>query len=214
MPDFRHVDTFLFDLDYTLYPRETRLIEQIWNMYKSMVQRHTGFAPAKVDDLLEAYEAVPGTDVILAVERDYGLPRTDFWDAFHKIDLSPLTPCLHTFEGLGRLKGRKVIFTNATSAHAERVLEHLGLVPHFDTISGVTERADRIKPNPDIYTEMVHELGLTPAKTAMIEDTSINLKPAHALAMTTVLIHPQNPGHDWVHHWHPTLLDWLEKVRQ
>jgi putative hydrolase of the HAD superfamily len=60
----------------------------------------------------------------------------------------------------------------------------------FETFDAVIEssRVGLRKPDPAIYELACTELGVDPARTAMLDDLGINLKPARALGMHTIKV--------------------------
>jgi putative hydrolase of the HAD superfamily len=58
------------------------------------------------------------------------------------------------------------------------------------------------KPSPGTFKRMSAHHGLAPQATAFFEDSARNLKPAHDLGMTTVLVAPKalETEHAFVHH--------------
>jgi putative hydrolase of the HAD superfamily len=80
------------------------------------------------------------------------------------------------------------VFTNGSEWHAERVLERLGIADLFDEVFH-TEAAGLIsKPDPRAFDALIRAHQVTPATTAFFEDRAVNLAPAAALGMTTVLV--------------------------
>ena len=78
---------------------------------------------------------------------EYGIDPYDFLDFAHDIDHSAieLNPLLgHAIE---RLPGRKLILTNGSKRHAERVAQKLGIYDHFEDVFDIAA-ADFV-PKPD-----------------------------------------------------------------
>jgi putative hydrolase of the HAD superfamily len=119
---------------------------------------------------------------------DYGMAPTRFLEYVHEIDLSSVSPDPELTAALTALPGRKLVFTNGTVAHAERVLARLGLGEHFCGIHDIVSCNYVPKPDPSGYRSLIERHGIAPARTAMVEDMAKNLAPAAALGMTTVWV--------------------------
>ena len=91
-------------------------------------------------------------------------------------------------EALHALPGRKLIFTNGTVAHAEKVLARLGITHHFGDIFDIVHSDFIPKPEMQPYREIRGTTGVRPKTSAMFEDIARNLEAPHALGMTTVLV--------------------------
>ena len=88
-----------------------------------------------------------------------------------------------------RLPGRKLIFTNGSRAHAERVAGKLGVLHCFEGIFDIC-RLPTTCPSPtaSCYDHFCRAHGVDAAASAMFEDMPHNLEAPHALGMTTVLV--------------------------
>jgi putative hydrolase of the HAD superfamily len=130
---------------------------------------------------------------------DYGLAPERFLDYVHDIDLSAVEEDVELGEAIANLPGRKLIFTNGTKAHAERVLGKLGLGAHFAAIHDIVACDYAPKPDPAAYAAFVTKYEIDPKRAVMIEDMARNLPPAAALGMTTIWVkggpHSDDDGH-------------------
>lgn len=141
-----------------------------------------------------------------------------FLECVHDIDLSVLPPSPELGAALARLPGRKIIHTNASIRHAERVTERLGVAHHFDSVFGIVEANYQPKPEPVAYDMVVQRFDLDPRTTVMVEDMARNLAPAARLGMTTVWVRTDtaygNEGADeaCIDHETDDLAAWLQGV--
>jgi putative hydrolase of the HAD superfamily len=72
------------------------------------------------------------------------------------------------------------------SGPQDDVIPH-ALKSHFDVF--IESRVVRLrKPDPQIYRLACHELGVSPERTAFLDDIGGNLKPARALGMATIKV--------------------------
>ena len=87
------------------------------------------------------------------------------------------------------LEGKKIIFTNATSKHAKKILKILELEDDFDQIIDIKDLEYIPKPDKRSYKKLLECLNLNKEnlnKTIFFEDTVKNLIPAKELGITTV----------------------------
>jgi putative hydrolase of the HAD superfamily len=181
----REIETWIFDLDNTLYPATS-------TVYPAVEERMNAFIVAalkvELDEavaLRKRFFAAHGT-TLRGLMNEYGLPPKPFLDYVHELDLSNLARDERLGAALAALPGRKIIFTNATQRHAERVLEQLGLARHFAAIHDIEACAYVPKPDPSGYRALLARHAVAAERAAMIEDIASNLAPAAALGMTTI----------------------------
>jgi putative hydrolase of the HAD superfamily len=124
----------------------------------------------------------------------HGMEPGPFLDYVHDIDLSPVSPDPALDAALTRLKGRKIVFTNGPTDHAERVMDRLAVRRHFEAVFDIVEADYVPKPEPRAYETLVHRYGLNPRATVMVEDLVRNLAPAAAMGMTTVWVRERPEG--------------------
>lgn len=216
--DLAHVETWVFDLDNTLYhPSVCDLFRHMDSRMNQFIVEMLGVDAAEANRLRQTYFKGYGT-TLRGLMDVYGVEPQSFLDYVHEIDLSELTPDAKLDEALSRLPGRKIIFTNATERHAMNVLGRLGVARHFDEVFDVAAGNWLPKPQPEVYELFVRRHRVEPRRAAMFEDTARNLAPAHALGMTTIWIRTDRPnaqmaeGDDFVHHVAEDLVAWLDAL--
>ena len=134
--DLVHIDTWLFDLDNTLYPAESGFMSEIEARMTGFVMRVTGLPRDEAFALQKRYLAEHGLTLRGLMEH-HGVDPLEFNALFHDLSLDALAHDAELLAALDRLPGRRLIFTNADDIHAERVLKHLGLDHLFDGGLGV-----------------------------------------------------------------------------
>ena len=184
---FGHVNTWVFDLDNTLYPPHCNLFSQV-------DQRMTAFIAELLDlDRVEAralqkdYYRTYGTTLHGLMTVHNVDPHT-FLDYVHNIDHSPIEPDPALGSVLAELPGRKLIYTNGSVAHAEAVIERLGIAHHFEETFDIVAAEFEPKPHRGPYERFVERFEVDPAHSAMFEDLPRNLEVPHTLGMLTVLV--------------------------
>lgn len=187
------MDTWLFDLDNTLYPAESGFMADIEQRMTAFVMRVTGLPHEEAYRLQKAYLAEHGL-TLRGLMLNHGVNPEDFHAIFHDLSLDALAHDPELVQAIARLPGRRLIFTNADAIHAERVLGHLGLADLFDDVFHIGSFGYVPKPDPAPFAQMCAEHAIAPAATAFFEDSERNLEPAAALGMTTVLVGPHAPA--------------------
>lgn len=212
---------WIFDLDNTLYPASCGLMQAVSD-------RMTRFVAEILDvdrdaALIEQKRLFRehGTTLRGLMNR-FDIDPVAFMDYVHAVDYSVVRPSARLAGALADLPGRKVVFTNASVAHAERVLDRLGVAHAFAGVFDVTAADYRPKPHPDSYAALAARFALDPGHTVMVEDIAHNLEPAAAMGMTTLWIRPSGvPDPYWalpdgeagyIHHETDDLVGWLESV--
>jgi putative hydrolase of the HAD superfamily len=179
------IDCWIFDLDNTLYPARSNLFVQVAaRMTEFIKDRFTlEHEPARTlqRDLFRRH----GT-TLRGLMTEHGVDPIPFLEFVHDIDVTPIDPSPELDRLLTDLPGRKVIYTNGSVGHAERVTDRLGVTHHFDHVFDIVASEFVPKPDPAPYDRMIARTGIDPARAAMVEDMAKNLVPAADLGMQTV----------------------------
>ena len=212
--DLTHVDTWLFDLDNTLYPLDSGMAQEIDRRIRDYVMRVTGLPRDEAYVLRKRYLAEHGLS-LTGLMKDHGVSPEEFHAIFQDLPLEILAHDPALKAALKRLPGRRLIFTNADGVHAQRVAERLGLADLFDDIFHIGSADLAPKPSPASFERIIAAHAIDPALTAFFEDAERNLKPAAQLGMTTVLVGPHAAAStaDFVHHRTERLAPFLAGAR-
>ncbi len=210
-------ETWVFDLDNTLYPATVNLFGQIDVKMRDYIAAFLGVDVDQAYALQKQYFRDYGTS-LRGLMHLHGMDPVPFLDHVHDIDVQVLgaSPALEA--ALARLPGRKLVFTNASVGHAERVMDRLGISHHFDAVFDIVEAEYLPKPEPAGYRVLVERHGLDATRTVMVEDMARNLAPAAALGMTTAWVRSDSEhgsvGADegYVHHVVDDLVEWLNAI--
>ncbi len=187
-PDLRHVESWVFDLDNTLYSAECRLFAQIDARMTAFIRDRLSMGHWEARRLQKAYYVEYGTTMSGLMTKHDVCPD-EFLDYVHDIDVSAVTENHSLDAALAALPGRKFIFTNGSVRHAENVAGALGVLHHFDEIFDIKAAGYAPKPRREPYEKFLASHGIDPASAVMFEDIVQNLEAPHALGMTTVLVH-------------------------
>jgi putative hydrolase of the HAD superfamily len=213
--DLTHIETWLFDLDNTLYPVESEVMTLVSGRMTDFMEKITGLPRDEARAIQKRYYEQHGTTLAGLMANDHGVDPEDFLTAVHDISLDRLTPDPLLIAGLERLPGRRLVFTNGSAAHAERVLERMQIAHAFEDIFHIAA-ADYIpKPSPVTFERMMARHGVSAAGAAFFEDSEKNLAPAATLGMTTVLVGPHAAAStaQFVHHRTTDLPGFLMSAR-
>ncbi len=212
-----NAETWVFDLDNTLYPASCGLFAQVdWNMSR-FISRTLDIPLTDARRMQKELFREHGT-TMRGLMTAHDVDPREFMDAAHDIDLTPINPAPRLSEALGRLPGRKVIYTNGDVRHAENVCGRLGVTRHFEGVFDIVASGYVPKPAPEIYPRMLAAHGVDPATAVMVEDMAKNLKPAYDLGMTTVWVTADGdrardqPDGGHIHHVVRDVAEWLAEL--
>jgi putative hydrolase of the HAD superfamily len=186
---FGDVDTWVFDLDNTLYPHHVNLWQQVDARIGEFVSARLKVSREEARRIQKDYYRRFGT-TMRGMMILHGVRADDYLSYVHQIDHSPLEPNPAMGAAITELPGRKLILTNGSVDHVDKVLERLGLASHFDGVFDIIAAELEPKPAPQTYQRFLKLHDVNPAKAAMFEDLARNLVVPHQLGMTTVLVVP------------------------
>ena len=184
---FAHIDTWIFDLDNTLYPAACNLFAQVDHRMGAYIAKYLGVPYAHARHLQKAYYRQFGT-TLSGLMKVHKLAPEPFLEYVHDIDLSVLPELPELAVEIAKLPGRRLIFTNGSRKHAENVAAKIGVLHLFEDICDISACAFVPKPERDAFDRMIRLHGVTAGSAAMFEDMPHNLEAPHALGMTTVLV--------------------------
>jgi putative hydrolase of the HAD superfamily len=212
--DLRHVETWLFDLDNTLYPLDSGLAALMEPRITEFVMELTGLPRDEAHGLQKKYLVEHGL-TLRGLMLHHDVDPNVYHARFHDMPLDGLAPDLALRAALARLPGRRLIFTNADDIHAARVLDHMGIADLFEDVFHIGSAAFEAKPSPVAFERIIQAHAIEPGKTAFFEDTERNLAPAAELGMTTVLVGPQSmqSNAQFVHHRAERLTPFLNRAQ-
>lgn len=191
-PPFDRVETWIFDLDNTLYPPDERLFRQIEARISVYLQRELGVDAAEADRLRRSYWHDHGT-TLAGLMIHYQIDPDPFLREVHEIDFSVLAPDPRLHAAIGALPGRKIIYTNGAETYAHNVLQALGLADLFEKVWSIEHAFYTAKPAAAAYRRVFGADGLNPARAAFFEDDPRNLEVPHGMGTVTVLVRPAPP---------------------
>jgi putative hydrolase of the HAD superfamily len=187
-----HINTWVFDLDNTLYPSDCDLWPKIDQRITLFLAHLSGLDGMSSRALQKYYYQRYGT-TLRGLMEEHGIGPDDFLDFTHDIDRSSLLPNFALATALTALPGRKLILTNGSREHALRTAEALGLKALFEDIFDIAAADFLPKPAAATYERFFDRHMVDPAQAVMFEDLATNLLIPHEKGMRTVLVVPK-PG--------------------
>lgn len=187
-------DKILFvDLDDTLYPRDNGVWQAISRRIQAYLVERIGLKPQEAERLRKTYLDQFGT-TLNGLRAYYDIDPYDYLEFVHLVNLdSLLQPDPRLRRVLQDVPQRKVIFTNASRQHADRVLSLLGVEDLFDSIIDITALEFVNKPDIDAYQRALQLSGHPePRHCILVDDRAANLMPAAQLGFTTILVGSQD----------------------
>lgn len=214
--DLHQAECWIFDLDNTLYLPHCRLFAQIETQMTQFICQNLRLNHADALTKQKLYFQSYGTTLRGLMLND-GIDPHDFLHFVHDIDYSILAHDAHLNQALGRLTARKIIFTNGSVAHAECVLQRLGIRHHFEAIFDIIAADFQPKPHAPAYRMLLQTHAVQATSAVMVEDIAKNLEFPHNCGMATLWIENdhewcQADNHDYVHFATPNLADFLHQM--
>ena len=181
------IRNWVFDLDNTLYPASARLFDQMDVKMTAYVANALGVDLVEARRIQKAYFFDHGT-TLAGLMAEHGIDPHHFLADVHDIEMDVLDENVPLAAAIARLPGRKIIFTNADTPYATRVLDRLGLGESFEAIHDIHAMDLKPKPNASAYAGLCAAFDIDPTESLFVEDMARNLTPAKAIGMTTVWI--------------------------
>ena len=179
---------WIFDLDNTIYDIDLGLFKKISNRITDFIMSKYSLDIDQAKKLQKEYYLKYGLTLRgLILEKK--LEPEEFLDYVHDVEHPELKKNDQLISKIRILEGKKIIFTNATSKHAKKILKILELEHDFDQIIDIKDLEYIPKPDKRSYKKLLECLNLNKEnldKTIFFEDTVKNLIPAKELGITTV----------------------------
>lgn len=182
-----HVDTWVFDLDNTLYPADAEIMTQVDRRMTEFVMRLLGLEEAEARATQKKYWHEYGA-TLTGLIANHQVDMAEFLDFVHDVDHDAITPDPVLAEHVGAIEGKRLVFTNGSYKHAEKVIDRLGLNGLFDDLYDIEAGAYTPKPSRDSFERFTSKFGFAPERAVMFEDSARNLETAAAMGYTTVLV--------------------------
>ena len=186
------IDTWIFDLDNTLYSADSGIFQQVHKLMGKFIVEHLNVNINEAKNIQRKYYKKHGT-TLRGLMDDHGIDPDSFLEEVHKLDYSIVNPNLKLAKNLENLNGKKFIFTNANKKHADNILDKLQIANIFEGIFDIKMANYIPKPEIESYEKLIETYSINPNKTIMFDDIAKNLVPASKKGFTTVWI---DVGHE------------------
>ena len=181
------INTWIFDLDNTLYSADSGIFQQVHELMGKFVSSHLNIDIVEAKKIQKNYYKQHGT-TLKGMMDNHGVDPDHFLAEVHRLDYSIVGPNHQLNIELKKLEGRKIIYTNANMQHALDVLERIELSNFFDEIYDI-KMANYI-PKPEIapYEQLIKQFNIQTDSAAMFDDIAKNLVSAKKVGFTSVWI--------------------------
>ena len=214
---FQGIETWVFDLDNTLYPVTERLLAHIDTHLGDFIANFLEIDRTEARRVQKDYFRKYGL-TLRGLILHHGLDPARYFEQMQPMDLSEVDPNPALSDTIRRLDGRKLIYTNASAGHAEMVLDRLGMAGLFEAVYDIAAAGYIPKPAVEAYRKMCEIHHIDPETAVMIDDIARNLEPAAEIGMTTVWMKTDAAwakgidGGDHIDHVTGNLQAWLEGI--
>lgn len=193
------IQVLLFDLDDTLYTNATGLFSEVGQRIEAWLVQALHISPAAAHALRHEYHARYGTTMAGLLHHHPHVDVEDYLENVHQVDVRKyLRPDPALKAMLARLPPPKLIFTNAITSWAERILKELEIREHFARIVDVRDVHYLAKPRPEAYTQLLAQLEIPGSACVLLDDQRPNLQTAAQFGMRTILVRPGGMSGDGV----------------
>lgn len=188
----------IFDLDNTLYPPSRGVVERVDDRINRFMIERLGMPLDVAATLRARYRDAYGT-TLNGLMRHHAVEPDDYLAAVHEVAVEELlTPDAELHSMLSLLPHQKIVFTNGSAAHADRVLACLAVREHFDDVFSLERVSYVPKPERAAFEAVLATLEVGAASCLFLDDRSDNLATAHALGMRTVLVGERSGPESWL----------------
>jgi len=187
--------TIFFDLDNTLYPRDSGIWEAIGDRIDLYIKDKLHIDEIKIPAIRNYCRENHGT-TLMGLKSLYDIDALDYLNFVHDVDLTTILVDDGQLKVLlDSLPQRKIIFTNSDKFHAKRVLNYFGVLGIFDEIIDVLTTIPYVKPQPEAFTKALSTVGLSSAEGCVfIDDMIENVEQGNEQGFLSILIGDPNEG--------------------
>ncbi len=183
-----------FDLDDTLYPPNNGLWTIISQRMNDYIERKFSLSQQEASQLRDSLYHTYGT-TLRGLQNLYQIDEDEYLDYVHDVPLEPyIQPNPALRQMLQYYPQPKMIFTNAHTPHAQRVLNRLGISDQFDQICDIRTIAPYCKPMPEAFAILLKTTGADPTQSVMIDDMPKTIQTARSLGFTGILVGRSMPA--------------------
>ena len=192
MKDLSKIKFWLFDLDNTLYSGDTKVFDQVDKKMSKFISEKLNVSLEEAKKIQKNYFHEYNT-TLNGMIKNHDIDANEFLEFVHDVDLEFLKKDEPLKIEIEKLKGKKIIFTNGSKAHASNVTSRIGIEQLFDGVFDIVDSDFYPKPSMEPYKKIIENYKIVPEYCIFFEDIARNLKPAYELGMKTVWIENNEP---------------------
>jgi len=192
MKDLSKIKFWLFDLDNTLYSGDTKVFDQVDKKMSKFISEKLNVSLEEAKKIQKNYFHEYNT-TLNGMIKNHDIDANEFLEFVHDVDLEFLKKDEPLKIEIEKLKGKKIIFTNGSKAHASNVTSRIGIEQLFDGVFDIVDSDFYPKPSLEPYKKIIENYKIIPEYCIFFEDIARNLKPAYELGMKTVWIENNEP---------------------
>ena len=192
MKSFKPIKYWIFDLDNTLYSGKTKVFKQVDKRMSKYISNKLSISAEEAKKIQKNYFHEYNT-TLNGMIKNHKIDPDEFLEFVHDIDIDFLQKDRELAEEIGKLHGKKIIFTNGSRKHAINVTSRIGIQQYFDGIFDIIDSDFIPKPSIEPYKKLVEKHKIDPKLSVLVEDIARNLKPAYEMGMKTVWIENDEP---------------------
>ena len=219
MIELTKIKYWLFDLDNTLYSGQTKVFDQVDKKMSSFISKKLDISIDEAKKIQKDYFHKYST-TLSGMMKHHDIDANEFLDFVHDVNLDFLKQDKDLENQISKIKGKKIIFTNGSKAHANNVTKRIGIDKLFDGVFDIVESNFIPKPRLEAYKMIIQKYKIEPQYCILVEDIARNLKPAHELGMKTVWIKNDEPwaaefsNEDFINYRTEYLTNFLKEINE
>jgi putative hydrolase of the HAD superfamily len=184
---------WIFDLDDTLHDASSKIFPSINQSMTAYVSQKLQISHQDAHNLRDHYWKVYGA-TLKGMMENHGVDPKEFLLNTHDAEeLSKFVKQSHSLKNtLKKIKGQKIVFTNAPLHYAIAIIKSLNIQKYFSAVYSI--ESTQYNPKPSIYAfrKILRQLGKKGHQCVMVEDDLANLKTAYKIGIQTILVSKQN----------------------
>lgn len=181
--------TLFFDLDNTIYPKSSGVMEAIRDRIVRYMHERLGLEEPEISALRQYSLQKYGT-TLLGLKERFDIDEYEFLDFVHNIDLTRHLKKDASLKALlSRYTQRKIIFSNADRNHVDRILNYLDLESLFDAVIDVHVLMPHLKPHIQAFNNALHVAQLSSWEGCVyLDDYPANIEQARKMGIYSILV--------------------------
>jgi putative hydrolase of the HAD superfamily len=191
--------TLFLDLDNTLYPKSSGLMDAIRDRIISYMHERLGLEDPEILAIRKYSLQKYGT-TLLGLKERFEIDEFEYLDYVHNINLADyLENDIHLKTLIESYPQRKIIFTNSDKNHVERILKFLNINDLIETVVDIHSLMPNLKPHKEAFIKALEIAGLSSWEgCAFIDDYPANIDQAREMGIYSILIDEDTQYQDYL----------------